>query len=129
MDPEIAAHFAGITDQARGFFEQVEYTPDATPERAILRLQVVHGRYRIFITELFSEGLRKYRYYILQNDRVEAGFDNAPDPRALRLRYGRISAEHVGELVPHLHEDDKTKISLTEEITFSNFIDWLKEHF
>lgn len=58
------------------------------------------------ITELFSE-LRKYRYYVLRGDWVEAGFDNSPDPRAIRLKYGRIGKEYANEYIPHLHRDDK----------------------
>ncbi len=111
---------------AQATFEQVEYTTDATPQRAILRLQVMYGAYRVFITELFSEGVRKYRYYILRGDWVEAGFDNSPDPRAIRLKYSRIGEEHSGEPIPHLHQEDKARLSLTEEITFTAFVDWLK---
>ena len=44
--------------------------------------------------------------------RVEAGFDNAPDPRAIRLKYEKIGEEHTGENVPHLHREDKTQLYL-----------------
>ena len=74
----------------------------------------------------FSENMRKYRYYVLREDWVEAGFDNSPDPRAIRIEYGDIGEEHIGEHIPHLHRDNKTRISLTEEMTFSAFVDWLK---
>ncbi len=57
---------------------------------------------------------------------VEAGFDNTPDPRAIRLKYGEIGQEHAGELVPHLHSKDKTRLSLTEEMTFAEFVRWVK---
>ena len=106
--------------------EHVVYEIDATPQRAILRLQAQYGQYQVLITELFSDGIRKYRYYVLHGDWVEAGFDNSPDPRALRLKYGRIGAEHTGKHVPHLHRVNKTRLSLTEEMTVAAFIDWLK---
>ena len=126
MDQKIASYFTGIIALAQAIFEQVEYSTDSTPERAILRLEATYGLYRVFITELFGEGIRKYRYYVLRGDWVEAGFDNSPDPRAIRLKYGHIGQAHRGENVPHLHQDDKTRLSLTEEMTFAAFVDWLK---
>ncbi len=78
------------------------------------------------LTELFSDGMRKYRYYILLGSRVEAGFDNSPDPRAIRIKYGKIGKEHAGENIPHLHLEDKTHMTLTEEMTFANFVKWLQ---
>ena len=126
MDAKTANHFAGIIALAQDAFEQVEHVADATPKRAILRLQAKYGMYRVLITELFSDGMRKYRYYVLRGDWVEAGFDNSPDPRAIRLKYGRIGEEHGGEYVPHLHRSDKGQLSLTEDMTFAAFVDWLK---
>ena len=126
MDPDVADHFAGIVALARATFNEAEYIIDTTPERAILRLQAEYGRYRIVVVALFSDKVRKYRYYILKGDWVEAGFDNSPDPRAIRLKYGRIGKEHMGEYVPHLHRKDKTELSLTEEIDFTSFVEWVK---
>jgi hypothetical protein len=71
---------------------------------------------------------RKYSYYVLQGNLVEIGFDNSPDPRAIRLKYRRIGAEHAGEPIPHLHRANKTEMVLTEEITLSDFVDWSKTH-
>lgn len=126
MDEEIAKHFADIIVLAKATFEHVEYTTDTTPERAILRLQANYGQHRIFVTELLSGEVRRYQYYMLREDWVEAGFDNCPDPRAIRLKYGRIGQEFAGEHIPHLHQENKSLLSLTEEMTFSSFIDWLK---
>ena len=126
MDAKTANHFAAIIALAQDTFEQVEHVTDTTPKRAILRLQAKYGVYRVLITELFSDGLRQYPYYVLRGDWVEAGFDNSPDPRAIRLKYGRIGEEHSGEYVPHLHRSDKTPLSLTEDMTFAAFVDWLK---
>jgi len=75
---------------------------------------------------LFSDKKRKYRYYILLDDRIEAGFDNSPDPRAIQLKYGKFGKEHAGELVPHLHLADKTRLLLTDEMIFKSFIKWFK---
>jgi len=126
LDEKTARHFAEIIQLAQSTFEQVTYEIDTTPDRAILRIQAEHGKYQILVTELFSDGLRKYRYYVLQGKWVEAGFDNSPDPRAIRLKYGEIGQEHAGEHVPHLHLEDKAHLSLTEEMTFSEFVSWVK---
>jgi hypothetical protein len=127
LDKEITRHFADIVALAQATFEQTEYAIDATPERAILRLEANYGQYRILVTELVSAGMRKYRYYILRENWVEAGFDNSPDPRAIRLKYGQIGPEFAGEHIPHLHQENKIRLSLTEEMTFVSFIDWLKK--
>lgn len=126
MEPQVAEYFAGLIALAQATFEQVEYTVDATPARAILRLQASYGLYRVFITELLSKEQRQYRYYALKGDWVEAGFDNSPDPRAIRLKYGHIGKKHAGESVPHLHHANKTELSLTDEMTCTAFVDWLK---
>lgn len=101
---------------------------DTTPARAILRIQAQYGSYRVFVTELIDANTRKYRYYVLHGNNVEVGFDNSPDPRALRLKYGRIGEAHTGEPIPHLHGVNKADIQLTEEVTFTDFVDWLHQH-
>lgn len=102
---------------------------DHTPERSILRLGARYIRFVVLITEIITRELRKYRYYVLDGDRVVAGFDNAPDPRALRAKYDRIGQEHAGELIPHLHLEDKTQLALTEEMDCQAFLSWLMIHF
>ena len=128
MDEKTSRHFAEIIELAESVFENVVYEIDATPDRSILRIEAEYGKYQILVTELFSDGLRKYRYYMMRGDRVEAGFDNAPDPRAIRLKYEKIGEEHAGENVPHLHREDKTQLHLTEEMTFQDFVDWVKSN-
>ena len=128
MDEKTSRHFAEIIELAESVFENVVYEIDATPDRSILRIEAEYGKYQILVTELFSDGLRKYRYYMMRGDRVEAGFDNAPDPRAIRLKYEKIGDEHTGENVPHLHREDKTQLHLTEEMTFQDFVDWVKSN-
>jgi hypothetical protein len=125
LDEKTRDHFARIIALAQATFAHVESGMDITPARAILRLQARYGPYRILVTELLSDGLRKYSYYVLRDSWVEAGFDNSPDPRAIRLKYGQIGAEHAGEHVPHLHQHDKTELSLTAEMTFEAFVDWV----
>ena len=128
MDEKTSRHFAEIIALAESVFENITYEIDETPDRSILRIEAEYGKYQILVTELFSDGIRKYRYYVMRGDWVEAGFDNAPDPRAIRLKYERIGDEHAGENIPHLHLEDKTKLSLTQEMVFSEFVDWLKDN-
>ena len=128
MDEKTSRHFAEIIELAESVFENVVYEIDATPDRSILRIEAEYGKYQILVTELFSDGLRKYRYYMMRGDRVEVGFDNAPDPRAIRLKYEKIGEEHAGENVPHLHREDKTQLHLTEEMIFQDFVDWVKSN-
>lgn len=128
MDAKITEHFASIIDFAQNTFEQLSYNTDITPQRAILNIQGKYGQWRIFITELFSDNIRKYRYYVLIDDYVEIGFDNSPDPRAIRLRYGKIGKKYSGKHIPHLHLENKTKMILTKEVTFKNFTSWLKSN-
>ncbi len=128
MVEKTSEYFANVIILAHSTFDDVEYTTDATPERTILQIHGNYGVYKVFITELLSEEIRKYRYYILKKNRVEAGFDNASDPRAIRLKYGKIGSEYAGRYIPHLHLNDKTTIELTENMTFFGFIHWMKEN-
>ena len=126
MVEKTSRHFAEIIELAQSVFENVTYEIDVTPDRSILRISAEYGKFQILVTELFSDGLRKYRYYVMRGAWVEAGFDNAPDPRAIRLKYGKIGEDHAGENVPHLHREDKSQLYLTEEMSFQDFVDWLK---
>lgn len=126
MDEKTSRHFTEIIDLAQSVFENVTYEIDSTPDRSLLRIEAEYGKYKILVTELFSDGIRKYRYYVRRGEWVEAGFDNAPDPRAIRLKYGKIGEEHTGENIPHMHREDKTQLYLTEEMTFQDFVAWLK---
>ncbi len=126
MDATTPGSFADIVALAQTAFDDVVFSIDHTPERALLRLEARYGSYQVSITELVSNEGRQYRYYVLHGDWVEAGFDNSPDPRAIRLKYGSIGQAHVGEPVPHLHRNNKTELDLTTEMTFAAFASWLK---
>lgn len=77
MDEKTSRHFAEIIELAESVFKNVVYEIDATPDRSILRIKADYGKYEILVTELISDGKRKYRYYVMKEDWVEAGFDNA----------------------------------------------------
>lgn len=128
MDPQSPDYFADVIQLARATFTDVEVESDAAPARALLRIQAQYGPYRVFITEVSDDSGRKYRYYALRENEVVVGFDNSPDPRALRLKYGQIGELHIGEYIPHLHYENKTQLLLTEEMTCTDFVHWLKQH-
>jgi hypothetical protein len=128
LDAAPSEDFARIIALAQAVLAEVVFTIDQTPQRAILRLEGKYGPYQVLITELVSEAGRKYSYYVLSGSRVEAGFDNTPDPRAIRLKYGHIGSDHSGETVPHLHLEDKTRLELTDEVTFEEFLAWVRSH-
>lgn len=128
MDSHPPDYFTDVIQLAHATFTDVVVEIDATPVRALLRITAHYGPYRVFITELSDRSSRKYRYYVLQGDAVEVGFDNSADPRALRLKYGQIGEDHVGEYIPHLHRANKTQLLLTEEINCVDFVHWLHQH-
>lgn len=130
MDAEIADYIASVILLAKATCNAVRHSTDSTPKRSILRLEARYGNYRVLVIELFSDDRRrKYRYNLLRDNYVEAGFDNSPDPRAIRLKYGSIGQAHVGEHIPHLHQVDKTELTLTDEIFFQAFVQWLQENY
>lgn len=84
-----------------------------------------YGSRRIVVKEIVSVGERRYSYYILRGSFVEAGFDNSPDPQAIRLKFGRIGVEYAQERISHLHLENKQKLVLTDDIDFDYFLEWL----
>ena len=129
MDAAIRDHFANLAALAHSQLDEVKILEeDHTPQRSLFRLSAQYSHYRVFITEIVTHRARKYRYYVLDGEKVVAGFDNAADPRALRLKYGHIGEEHIGELVPHLHLEDKTRLELTREMECAEFMGWLETH-
>jgi hypothetical protein len=65
---------------------------------------------------------------VLKQSKIVAGFDNASDPRALRLKYDKDFVQHRFELIPHRHTVDKSAIELTQEMDCFAFIAWLKNN-
>ena len=106
----------------------MEHSRDISPQRAILRIRARYKKYRISATELLSPQYRKYNYYLLDVNYVITGFDNAPDTRAIRLKYGEIPTDDKEKMVPHQHLKNKTELVLTSEIQFQDFIEWIKSN-
>ena len=96
---------------------------------ALLEMGGDYGVYQVRLREIWrADGSRKYAYYALRQLKVVVGFDNASDPRALRLKYGRDYTRHRLELIPHRHTEGKKAIELTDEMDCAAFIVWLKEN-
>lgn len=128
MDPKIAEYFARITEEANALLSDVVVTTDTTPDRSLLRLTASYGSCRIVVKEIMTVDERHYSYYILRGSSIEAGFDNSPDPEAIRLRYGRIGGEYERSYVPHLHTENKRRLQLTDKIDFFSFLEWLTKN-
>lgn len=128
METEIRTYFDDIVQQAAAFFDDLDHQIDISPERAILRINATYKQYRIFATELKSPEYRKYNYYVLEVDFVVAGFDNSPDVRAVRMKYSKLPESNADRLVPHAHFENKTVLKLTEELYFSDFIEWMQDN-
>jgi len=128
----MAASFTEIIDQVVSLFQaSFEHTTVLRREErlaaAILEMRGDYGPYRVYLQEIWrADGSRKYAYYVLSPTRIVAGFDNAADPRALRLKYSKDAALHRFEPVPHRHTEGKEVVEISEEMDCAAFIAWLR---
>jgi hypothetical protein len=100
---------------------------DERPARALIDLEGWWGPYRVIVSEIhLADGGVRYAYYVLDaEDHLVQGFDNSPDIRAIKLRYGKDYRQHLQERVPHQHSAEDA-LSLTEPMSLDAFIAWLK---
>ncbi|MBE7551482.1 MAG: hypothetical protein HS126_10460 [Anaerolineales bacterium] len=119
-----------ITAQFQATFTHIAILRrEERPQVAILEMRGDYGIYQVYLREIWrANGSRKYAYYVLNQSKIVAGFDNASDPRALRLKYGKDFVHHRFELIPHRHNEDKSAIELTQEMDCAAFITWLKNN-
>jgi len=100
---------------------------DGRPERALLKLNARYGDFDLYISEIvFPNELRKYAYYVLRQKKVIAGFDNAPDPEMLKLKYGPEYVQHRLEPLPHMHGVDKMTATLMDCMDAEQFLAWVQ---
>ncbi len=127
MAPTFANALGQIVDLCHQRLENVNVVRHEVRDQvALLEVEAQYGRYRLHIREIWqSAGPRKYAYYVLQDELVIVGFDNAPDPQALQLKYGSAYAAHRQERVPHRHTTRKEAVVLTADLSFAEFLDWL----
>ena len=128
MDAEIGRHFAAVIDLARQKLDQVEIVQeDISPTRAILELHGLLGSYDIRIKEIFNAEGRLYSYYVLSEGQVVVGFDNYPDRRILREKFGRQFTVHLHERIPHRHGRGKSSVEAIEEYGVEQFLEVVGE--
>jgi len=130
MATTIAKSLDLIIATCRNYFSAINIIRhDIYKSHAILQLEAAYGQYHIRIREiLITDGTRKYSYYIFINTEIIAGFDNASDPEALRLKYGKNYTQHRLELIPHAHSAGKQTVRLTEELHCVDFLAWVKQN-
>ena len=99
------------------------------PSMALIEMSGDYGAYQVRLKEIRrADGVRRYAYYVLDRSAVVVGFDNASDPRALRLKYGKNYVHHRLELIPHRHARNKGAIDLSDEMDGESFVSWVKEN-
>lgn len=102
---------------------------DERPQRALLKFAARYGDFDLHISEIvFPDGSRKYAYYVLNNQKIIIGFDNAPDPEVLKLKYGTKYAQRRLEPLPHMHTANKASVMLTDATEFEHFLTWIQEN-
>ena len=128
----MATPFTDALDRIVAQFQAVFTRPEILrreerPDIALLEMRGDYGSYLIYLREIRrADGSRKYAYYAVEQGQVSAGFDNAPDPRALRLKYGPAYPQHRLEPVAHRHTAAKQTLELTPEMDCAAFIAWLQ---
>ncbi len=96
MDGGAEEHFDRIIALAREHLQDVKIERDISYQRALLKFRAVFKGGDVRITEVIDKERRKYSYCLLRGGKVVVGFDNAPDARALRVKYGAELKGHHG---------------------------------
>lgn len=100
---------------------------DVTASRAILQIR---GRFRgldATIKEIRAASGVLYSYYLLKSGTVIVGFDNYPDMRCIKAKFGRQYKRHLGVLIPHRHGRGKKSVDLTAEYSAEEFLEGLEQ--
>lgn len=129
MDESLKNHVETVIRQARQSLQNVQiHRYDVDEYRALIRLEGEWQSYRVFITMIYrANHTTRYAYHILNpNNQHIHRFDNAADKTAIKLRYKTDWKTHHHEEIPHQH-DEQGRISLTEPITFEQFVNWLNQ--
>jgi len=127
VDGNARKHFKAVTALALARLAQIHIVQDdITLSRAILE---IHARWQsrdVRLKEIHTPSGNLYSYYVLQSGTVLIGFDNYPDTRVLKAKFGSDYRNHMGELVPHRHGRNKQSVELTEEMNAERFLDYLE---
>ena len=130
MAESLPATFADIITAFQAVVQNVMIVrQEVDSQRAFLQLRGQYQDYQIHLREILrANGSRKYAYYVVREGQIIAGFDNAPDPRALHLKYGPAYVHHRSEAVPHFHALNRRDIELTAEMKCTTFLQWLEQN-
>ncbi len=121
-------YFITLTNLIQSTLDEVSLTElDISSERAIWKIHGTVGEYKVRFKEIFNQSGRMYSYYLIHEDEVVVGFDNYPDRRSLRKKYGPDFKLHLLELIAHKHGPRKETLELTEEMTVEKFLNYLKK--
>lgn len=123
--------FDAIVNHARRILKNVRVLRcDSSQSRAILDFEGEWGEYRIIVSEIHrTQRSVRYAYYVLnQQNEVIHAFDNSPDNLAIKLRYHQDWKSHLHEEIPHQHDMDGNLSLTASDMTFEQFVQWLKEH-
>lgn len=122
-------HIEQLITQANRYLAHVQVViHDVDNQRAVFRLEAKWQSYRIVVQEIHRpDGSMRYAYCVLDdNNKQVHRFDNSGDRYAIKLRYKTDWKPHQHEEIPHQH-DEQGRISLTEPITFEQFVSWLNQ--
>jgi hypothetical protein len=128
MAEPVGATLDALIAKAQAALQEVRLIRrDERPTRALIELEGRFNSHRIIISKIhLADGQVRYAYYLLDADnRLVQGFDNSPDIRAIKLRYGKDYRQHLQERVPHQHSADDS-LMLTGPMSFDAFVVWLK---
>lgn len=113
----------------RTFSRVVIRRRDESAEVNVLEAECAYGDYRILVSEILAPDGRKYAFYALDSQNtLVVGFDNSPDRRAAQLHYVPAYRQHIHERIPHRHDLSRQTLVLTEEMTLSDWIAWLRQN-
>jgi hypothetical protein len=119
-------YFASLTILVQVTLDKTSFTRlHFNPDRAIWEVHGFWEGYDIRLKEIFTELGRMYSYYVINDGQVVVGFDNYPDRRVLRQKYGAEFTAHLSQLIPHKHGARKITVELTETMDVKKFLDYL----
>lgn len=126
MESKIRRHFDEIVTLAQSLLNNIKIEEDLSEKRALLKISGIFETREVRVTEIIDEEKRKYAYYLINKGAVEYGSDNAPDLKALKMKYGKEYKKHLNEPIPHSHDKGKKSIELTDEMSAKEFFKKIK---
>ena len=101
-----------------------------TPDVDILDVECIYKTFRVIISEIIETTKRKYAYLLLDSSNdIVVIFDNSPDWKVAQLKYGVNYRIHSKERIPHKHSYKRQEITLTSEMTLTDFLMWIEHQF